>query len=105
MTPSMEMDVGASDLDACQLSTRHWVIKDENGHVDRVDGSGVVGQHPVMKPGALHHWISGVSFKTCLGRMSGHFSMKNLRNGGHSMVEILCPEYILRAPKIFTIDD
>jgi len=32
----------------CQLTKRHWVITNENGHVERVSGSGVVGRYPTL---------------------------------------------------------
>ena len=34
-----------------QLMTRHWHITDREGRVQEVNGSGVVGQKPVLKPG------------------------------------------------------
>ena len=35
-----------------QLMTRHWRITDREGRVQEVNGSGVVGQNPVLRPGA-----------------------------------------------------
>ena len=34
-----------------KLMTRHWVITDAHGNVERVDGPGVVGETPRMEPG------------------------------------------------------
>ena len=34
-----------------QLVSRHWVITDGEGHVEHVQGPGVVGEQPVLDPG------------------------------------------------------
>ena len=39
---------------AVQLLTRHWRITDGGGNVSLVDGDGVVGEQPVIAPGASH---------------------------------------------------
>lgn len=33
---------------SCQLETRHWIITDEEGNEERVDGPGVVGKPVVI---------------------------------------------------------
>src|SRR3712207_2485987 len=42
-----------------QLLTRHWRITDSRGLVNLVDGEGVVGETPVLAPGAKHDYVSG----------------------------------------------
>ncbi len=44
----MSMSDEMSPFDACQLETRHWIITDEEGREDRVDGPGVVGRNIVV---------------------------------------------------------
>ena len=39
----MSMESGGSPALSCQLETRHWVITDEDGQEEYVDGPGVVG--------------------------------------------------------------
>lgn len=41
---SMSMDADAKRSQSCQLETRHWVITDEDGHEEVVDGPGVIGE-------------------------------------------------------------
>lgn len=91
------MDPKSSVVDSCQLETRHWIITDGNGHVERVDGPGVVGQYPTMRPGGQHFWISGTAYATEVGQMTGHFTMKNLKTG--LPVQINCPVYVMKAPE------
>lgn len=37
------MDSRADKCLSCQLETRHWIITDDEGREERVDGPGVVG--------------------------------------------------------------
>ena len=60
-----------------QLLTRHWPITDGRGRVREVDGPGVVGQQPVIKPGGTHEYSSGVPLETPSGFMTGSYRMKN----------------------------
>ena len=39
------MDEDASQLDSCQLQSRYWIIVDENGKVETVQGYGVTGNN------------------------------------------------------------
>lgn len=92
----MRMRPDAPKCDSCQLKTRHWVITDANGEVTRVDGLGVVGNYPVMRPGAEFTWISRTSYKTTVGTMHGHFTMQRIGSG--TEVRIECPLYRMSAP-------
>lgn len=38
------MDKEAHPRHACQLETRQWVITDDNGEVETVNGPGVIGK-------------------------------------------------------------
>lgn len=75
----------APQSESCQLESRHWTLTDERGNVERVEGPGVVGTYPTMRPGTEYTWISSTSFSTPTGVMGGHFLMRNLRSG-----ECLC---------------
>lgn len=41
---SMSMDPSAKKEETCKLQTRHWVITEENGKEQIVDGPGVIGK-------------------------------------------------------------
>ena len=43
---------------AAQLLFRHWLIHDLAGDDSLVDGDGVVGQQPFLKPGDSHEYRS-----------------------------------------------
>ncbi|CAL1264356.1 unnamed protein product [Larinioides sclopetarius] len=76
---TMTMSPDAPQSEACQLETRHWTITDDNGSEEQVDGPGVVGEYPVMYPGASFSWVSSTSFTTTYGNMRGYFRMRNLQ--------------------------
>ncbi len=58
-----------------QLKTRHWRITDANGRLQEVRGAGVVGETPVLKPGAHYEYTSGVPLPTPSGFMVGTYGM------------------------------
>ena len=37
--------------ETAQLVSRHWIITDAEGAVQEVQGAGVVGEQPVLRPG------------------------------------------------------
>ena len=50
-----------------QLVHRYWHITDQNGIVDEVDGPGVVGEQPRLKPGDSYEYSSGCPLDTPSG--------------------------------------
>jgi ApaG protein len=58
-----------------QLKTRHWKITDAFGRVQEVKGAGVVGEEPVLEPGASYEYTSGVPLPTPSGFMVGSYGM------------------------------
>ena len=58
-----------------QLKTRHWRITDANGRRQEVRGAGVVGEEPVLEPGASFEYTSGVPLPTPSGFMTGTYGM------------------------------
>ena len=60
---------------AARLLTRHWVIRDGNGRVQEVQGDGVVGEQPHLKPGEGFRYTSGTMLETSIGTMGGSYVM------------------------------
>jgi ApaG protein len=58
---------------AAQLIARHWWISDARGHSEQVQGLGVVGQQPLLQPGASFQYTSGCQLRTPSGSMRGHY--------------------------------
>jgi ApaG protein len=58
-----------------QLIERTWRITDSNGRIETVQGAGVVGETPVIEPGASFSYTSGCGLTTASGLMSGSYRM------------------------------
>jgi ApaG protein len=58
-----------------QLLTRHWRIVEETGVEHRVDGDGVVGRQPVLRPGETHQYTSACPLSCPSGMMGGAYGM------------------------------
>jgi ApaG protein len=61
-----------------QLTARSWKITDRNGITQVVQGPGVVGEQPILRPGDVFRYTSGCPLSTPSGLMRGHYSMKTL---------------------------
>ena len=81
--------------DTVQLVSRHWVITDGAGEVEEVDGPGVVGEQPVLEPGASYQYTSGCPLPTPFGSMEGSYQMVT-GSGGKFDAEIA--PFLLREP-------
>lgn len=60
---------------AAQLISRHWIITDALGQVQEVRGEGVIGEQPVIAPGARYEYTSGAVLETPVGTMQGSYQM------------------------------
>ena len=83
---------------AAQLLSRHWSIKDANGKMSIVEGSGVIGQQPYFEPGEAFEYSSFCPLPTMTGEMWGHFNMIN-KYGQSFKVET--PVFKFHVPKEF----
>ncbi len=78
-----------------QLMTRHWRITDGDGRMHEVNGSGVVGQQPVLRPGARFEYTSGCPLTTPSGMMQGAYRFEDVTGG---MVDARIPLFALDSP-------
>ena len=79
-----------------QLLDRHWQIFDSQGDSQIVNGEGVIGQQPILKPNESFSYTSGCQLNSDYGRMKGHYTFVNLDNQNNFSVEI--PEFDLLTP-------
>lgn len=80
-----------------QLLTRHWVITDGRGARHSVEGEGVVGEQPVIEPGASFDYVSGCPLATPSGSMQGNYRM--VREDG-TIFDVEIPRFSLFAPAV-----
>jgi len=78
-----------------KLLRRHWYIFDSNSEHREVEGEGVVGVQPVLKPGEHFQYVSGCNLKTEMGKMNGYYTMENQNNKETFSVKIPSFEMIV----------
>lgn len=81
-------------LDTVQLLSRHWIITDAQTRTREVEGSGVVGEQPVLNPGESFQYSSWCPLPTTSGMMRGTYTMR--REDG-SQFDIEIAPFALRA--------
>ena len=82
------------DLPA-RLFSRHWIITDGRGEVEEVRGDGVIGQQPMIGPGAHYRYTSGAILSTPVGSMRGSYQM--IASDGERF-EAVIPIFTLSVP-------
>ena len=82
--------------DAVQLNSRKWTIYDALNNIEEVEGEGVIGQKPVIKPGESHTYSSGCLLVSPFGAMSGFYNMVNFTTTKN--FEVAIPKFYLSAP-------
>ena len=65
------IDIANESDETVQLRSRVWQITDGAGHTQEVRGPGVVGETPVIQPGASFSYTSGCPLRTPSGIMVG----------------------------------
>lgn len=85
--------------DSVQLISRFWKIKDALNKTEIVQGEGVVGKKPVLKPGETYTYNSGCLLTSPFGAMSGFYNMVNFTSTKKFKVTIpsfkLCADFAL----------
>ncbi|HKC55301.1 MAG TPA: Co2+/Mg2+ efflux protein ApaG [Vicinamibacterales bacterium] len=75
--------------ETAQLISREWIITNADGEVERVKGPGVVGEQPILTPGASFEYRSFCPLKTSVGSMHGSYQM--VTAGGDRFDAIISP--------------
>ena len=81
--------------EAVQLLNRHWTITNAVGHVEEVQGPGVIGEQPVLQPGDSFQYTSGCPLRTPSGMMVGTYEMVG---PGDERFDIDIPAFSLDSP-------
>lgn len=87
------MENGGDEI--VQLKTRHWTIMDGLGHLDYVNGPGVVGETPTLRPHESYTYTSGCPLNTRSGSMSGYYMFE--REDGRPL-KVIIPTFSLDLP-------
>ncbi|WP_033960133.1 Co2+/Mg2+ efflux protein ApaG [Psychroserpens jangbogonensis] len=82
--------------DSVQLNSRYWEVLDALNNVEVIEGEGVIGKKPVLKPGESHTYNSGCLLTSPFGAMHGHYNMVNFTNT--NKFKVIIPSFKLSAP-------
>ena len=82
--------------DTVQLLSRYWKISDALNNIEVVEGEGVIGQKPVLKPGSFYTYSSGCLLVSPFGSMKGHYNMVNFSTT--RKFKVVIPSFKLSAP-------
>lgn len=93
---SYEITIENHSKESVQLTTRHWEIFDSLNETEIVDGEGVIGKKPVLKPGEFYNYSSGCLLSSPYGAMKGFFSMVNFTTTKN--FKVIVPTFKLCAP-------
>ena len=84
--------------DVVQLLSRHWKITETTSNTQYVNGDGVVGKKPVVKPGEMHIYNSECLITSPIASMVGTYIMINFTSTKKFNVDI--PPFKLNIPSI-----
>lgn len=93
---SYQVTIENQSKDSVQLKSRHWEIYDALNEKETVDGEGVIGKKPVIKPGEKHTYTSGCLLASPLGAMNGFYEMINFTTT--KSFQVIIPTFKLSAP-------
>ena len=80
-----------------QLKSRHWRIFDSLSSDIIIDGEGVIGEKPSIKPGDSYEYSSGCLITSPVGAMRGFYNMIDINNGKKFRAYI--PTFNITAPQ------
>jgi ApaG protein len=80
---------------AVQLLRRKWLITDQQGTSFVIEGDGVIGEQPIIKPGEGYKYLSGTPLSSPSGVMMGSYMLVD--DHGQSF-EVDIPAFSLDSP-------
>ena len=81
--------------ETAQLHWRHWLIHDPVAGDHEVEGEGVVGEFPILRPGEVHRYQSFCVLRGPNGHMEGFY---HFRRQDGSLFRAPIPRFYFHAP-------
>ena len=78
-----------------QLLSRHWIITDANGVIEEIQGTGVIGEQPLLHPGEHFEYTSACPLPTPFGSMRGTYQMVTPKG---DLFDVEIAPFVLREP-------
>lgn len=90
------IDIHNSNDFKVQLISREWYIFDSLNEAHFVQGPGVIGEQPILKPQDAYTYTSGCELKSDIGKMKGFYTFKNMLT--NELFQVLVPAFKLEYP-------
>ncbi|REH56027.1 uncharacterized protein affecting Mg2+/Co2+ transport [Tenacibaculum gallaicum] len=75
---SYYVSIENSSKETVKLLERFWVIFDALNSTEYVEGEGVVGETPILKPNDIYNYRSNCFLLSTTGAMGGNYKMINI---------------------------
>lgn len=95
---SYEVTIENQSNDTVQLLERQWTIFDSLNNTEFVEGSGVIGKKPILKPAQKYTYRSNCFLTSPIGAMKGFYTMVNFSNS--STFKVYIPTFQLMVSSI-----
>ncbi|MDO9274026.1 MAG: Co2+/Mg2+ efflux protein ApaG [Lutibacter sp.] len=95
---SYEVTIENQSNDTVQLLERMWTIFDSLNNTEFVEGSGVIGKKPILKPAQKYTYRSNCFLTSPIGAMKGFYTMVNFSNS--STFKVYIPTFQLMVSSI-----
>ena len=95
---SYQVTIENQSNDTVQLLERHWKIFDSLNQTETVEGSGVIGKKPVLKPSEKHTYQSNCFLTSPIGAMKGFYNMVNFSTS--KLFKVYIPTFQLMVSNI-----
>jgi len=96
---SYQITIANESDEIIQLLNRYWRITDMSSKVEEVQGYGVIGLQPIIKPGKQFVYGSFCQLTTPQGTMEGYYEMQTLDD---TVFHVDIPKFVLSAPSSIT---
>ena len=87
-----------TSTETVKLTDRFWEILDPLNKKEIIDGPGVVGQTPTLKPNDHYNYTSGCLLESKIGAMKGFYTMINLET--FEQFKVIIPTFQLSTKAI-----
>ncbi|MDT8417363.1 MAG: Co2+/Mg2+ efflux protein ApaG [Lutibacter sp.] len=95
---SYEVTIENQSNDTVQLLERQWTIFDSLNNTEYVEGSGVIGKKPILKPTEKYTYKSNCFLTSPIGAMKGFYNMINFTTS--STFKVYIPTFQLMVSSI-----
>ncbi|MGV8947060.1 MAG: Co2+/Mg2+ efflux protein ApaG [Lutibacter sp.] len=95
---SYEVTIENQSNDTVQLLERQWIIFDSLNHNEVIEGEGVIGKKPILKPTQKYMYRSNCLLTSRIGAMKGFYNMVNFSTS--NIFKVYIPTFQLMVSSI-----